>query len=91
MIVQRTVEVFVKYEGNWDAFDRIATPQERLLLPDSSMREIEDIILHLSLAKTGKVSPIYTAQTSALLGESSIEPSALSLLTSFLAQHRGAS
>ena len=94
MIISRqSVEVFVKYGGDPDAFDRVATPQEQALLTGDVVRRIEEIILRLSLIQSGAASASYTTEGAELVGSRSIEPSALQLLASFVASghaHRGA-
>ena len=85
MILLKNVEMFVKYDGQSDAFVRAATPDEKALLPDDVARQIEDIIMHLSLANAGSVSSSYASETEALTNTNSIEPSGLLLLASFVA------
>ena len=60
MISLQSVEVFVKYNGNSDAFARVATPKEQALLSDDVIRKIEDIVLHLSLSQSGAASAPYS-------------------------------
>jgi hypothetical protein len=84
MISHQCVKVFVKYAGDSDAFARIATPEEQALLSSDVIRKIEDIIMHLSLTKSGAASGSYAAQTASLVTPSNIEPSGLVLLAEFV-------
>jgi len=88
MIAHQVIEVFVKYYGESDAFERVATPEERLMLSADTVRKIEDIILHLSLTGSAKASAAYAAETTQLVGAHNVEPSALRLLTDFIANRQ---
>ena len=85
MISLQSVEVFVKYDGNADALARVATPEEQALLADGVIHKIEDIVLHLSLAKMSAASASYSAETSSQTSPGNIEPSGFLLLSQFLA------
>ena len=86
MISHQCVKVFVKYDGDTDAFARIATPEELALLSSDAIRKIEDIIMHLSLTKSGAASGSYAAQTASLVSTGNIEPSGLALLAEFVSK-----
>lgn len=85
IISHQSVTVFLKYDGDSDAFARVATSEERAFLPDEVVRKIEDIIMHLSLTKAGAASSSYAAETANLASADNIEPSGLLLLANFVA------
>jgi hypothetical protein len=61
MITHGKVAIYKKYNGDIDAWARVGTKEEKILMQDNDWVQIEDAVQAILLIKNGHASDIFSA------------------------------